>query len=151
MTSENLVTQESYNPNHLLDILIERLNLKNDAALSRALEVAPPVISKIRHRRLPVGASMLIRMHEVSTLSVRELRDLMGDRRTKYRLSDAQGKPKPADGMPQASKQQGQAQGQQAHGQGNQGQQAQAQPVQGQGQQGQGQQGQGQHHSSSSS
>jgi plasmid maintenance system antidote protein VapI len=96
MASENLVTQESYNPNHLLDILIERLNLKNDAALSRALEVAPPVISKIRHRRLPVGASMLIRMHEVSTMSVRELRDLMGDRRTKYRLSDAQGKPKPA-------------------------------------------------------
>jgi hypothetical protein len=102
MASENLVTQESYNPNHLLDILIERLNLKNDAALSRALEVAPPVISKIRHRRLPVGASMLIRMHEVSSLSVRELRDLMGDRRTKYRLSDAQGKPKPMPTPPQA-------------------------------------------------
>jgi plasmid maintenance system antidote protein VapI len=96
MASEELVTQESYDPNNLLDILIERLHLKNDAALSRALEVAPPVISKIRHRRLPVGASMLIRMHEVSSLSVRELRDLMGDRRTKYRLSDAQGKPKPA-------------------------------------------------------
>ncbi len=29
-------------------------------------------------------------------MSIRELRDLMGDRRTKYRLSDAQGKPKPA-------------------------------------------------------
>lgn len=104
MASENLVTQESYNPNHLLDILIERLNLKNDAALSRALEVAPPVISKIRHRRLPVGASMLIRMHEVSTMSVRELRDLMGDRRTKYRLSDAQGKPKPAPAQPAGDK-----------------------------------------------
>lgn len=100
MASEELVTQETYDPNNLLDILIERLNLKNDAALSRALEVAPPVISKIRHRRLPVGASMLIRMHEVSSLSVRELRDLMGDRRTKYRLSDAQGKPKPAQGQP---------------------------------------------------
>jgi hypothetical protein len=36
----------------------------------------------------------LIRMHEVTDLSIRELRDLMGDRRTKYRLSDAQGKPK---------------------------------------------------------
>lgn len=105
MASENLVTQESYNPNHLLDILIERLNLKNDAALSRALEVAPPVISKIRHRRLPVGASMLIRMHEVSTMSVRELRDLMGDRRTKYRLSDAQGKPKPAPAQQAGDKQ----------------------------------------------
>lgn len=110
MSSENLTSHESYNPNRLLDILIERLHLKNDAALSRALEVAPPVISKIRHRRLPVGASMLIRMHEVSSLSVRELRDLMGDRRTKYRLSDAQGKPKPildANGQPQ-----GQPQGQ---------------------------------------
>jgi plasmid maintenance system antidote protein VapI len=96
MSSETLTSQESYNPNRLLDHLIERLHLKNDAALSRALEVAPPVISKIRHRRLPVGASMLIRMHEVSSLSVRELRDLMGDRRTKYRLSDAQGKPKPS-------------------------------------------------------
>ena len=60
--SHELTSQITYNPDNLLDSLIERLNLKNDAALSRALEVAPPVISKIRHRRLPVGASMLIRM-----------------------------------------------------------------------------------------
>jgi hypothetical protein len=33
-------------------------------------------------------------MHEATEMSIRELRDLMGDRRTKYRLSDAQGKPK---------------------------------------------------------
>lgn len=91
-----LSSQESYNPNRLLDTLRDRMKLKNDAALSRALEVAPPVISKIRHRTLPVGASLLIRMHEVTEMSIRELRDLMGDRRTKYRLSDAQGKPKPA-------------------------------------------------------
>jgi hypothetical protein len=68
--------------------------LKNDAALARALEVAPPLISKIRHRRLPVGASLLIRMHEVTDLPVHELRELMGDRRQKYRISDMQGKPK---------------------------------------------------------
>lgn len=94
MTEHAQLKQESYDPNRLLDSLIDRLKLKNDAALSRALEVAPPVISKIRHRRLPVGASLLIRMHEVSDLSIRELREMMGDRRTKYRLSDAQGKPK---------------------------------------------------------
>lgn len=94
MTEHAQLQQETYDPNRLLDSLIDRLKLKNDAALSRALEVAPPVISKIRHRRLPVGASLLIRMHEVSDLSIRELRELMGDRRTKYRLSDAQGKPK---------------------------------------------------------
>jgi hypothetical protein len=73
---------------------IEKLNLKNDAALSRALEVAPPVISKIRHRRLPVGASLLIRMHEVCHLSIKDLRVLMGDRRGKFRISDKQFKPK---------------------------------------------------------
>ena len=83
-----------YDPNHLLESLIEKLNLKNDAALSRALEVAPPLISKIRHRRLPVGASLLIRMHEVSQLSIKDLRLLMGDRRTKFRISDKQFKPK---------------------------------------------------------
>lgn len=89
-----LEDQVAYDPNHLLDSLIEKLGLKNDAALSRALEVAPPVISKIRHRRLPVGASLLIRMHEVSDLSIRDLRVLMGDRREKFRISDKQFKPK---------------------------------------------------------
>ena len=94
MNEHALAGQETYDPNRLLDTLLEKMNLKNDAALSRMLEVAPPVISKIRHRRLPIGASLLIRMHETTGMSIRELRDLMGDRRTKYRLSDAQGKPK---------------------------------------------------------
>lgn len=82
-----------YNPNRLLDTLIQNMGLKNDAALSRLLEVAPPVISKVRHYRLPVGASLLIRMHEVSDLSIRDLRYLMGDRRQKFRISDKQGRP----------------------------------------------------------
>ena len=103
MAHHALASQESYNPNHLLDILLGKMQLKNDAALSRMLEVAPPVISKIRHHRLPVGASLLIRMHEVTGMSIRDLRDLMGDRRTKYRLSDAQGRPKPTEDKTQAA------------------------------------------------
>ncbi len=76
---------KSYNPNHLLDAVIKHVGLKNDAALSRILEVAPPVISKVRHGHLPVGATLLLRMHEISDLSIRELRSLMGDRRMKFR------------------------------------------------------------------
>lgn len=88
MTSQvHNLSSEAYNPDNLLNSLIQKLAIKNDAALSRALEVAPPVISKIRHRRLPIGASLLIRMHEVADLSIAELRELMGDRRTKYRVS----------------------------------------------------------------
>lgn len=94
MHTETMSHSRHYNPDNLLASIIGKLNLKNDAALSRALEVAPPVISKIRHRRLPVGASLLIRMHEVTDLSIKELRELMGDRRDKYRISDKQFKPK---------------------------------------------------------
>lgn len=68
----------AYDPDRLLDALISMLKLKNDAALARALEVGAPVISKLRHHRLPVGASLLIRMHEVSDLTIGELRTLLG-------------------------------------------------------------------------
>lgn len=83
-----------YNPDYLLESLIKKLNLKNDAALSRALEVSPPVISKIRHRRLPVTGSLLIRMHEVTELSIKDLQALLGDRRNKFRISEKHFKPK---------------------------------------------------------
>ncbi|MFL6708014.1 MAG: hypothetical protein ACJ8HI_07385 [Massilia sp.] len=66
-----------YNPANVLDAIIAKLKLKNDAQLSRVLEVAPPVISKIRHRSLPIGATILLRMHEASSISIRELRALM--------------------------------------------------------------------------
>lgn len=64
----------NYDPGKLLNAVIEKLGLKNDAALSRVLEVEPPMISKVRNKKLPVGAVLLIRMHEVSDLSIRDLR-----------------------------------------------------------------------------
>lgn len=76
--SNNIPDTAIYNPGKVLDAIIAKLQLKNDAALSRALEVTPPVISKIRHRTLPIGATILLRMHEVSDFSIRELRALMG-------------------------------------------------------------------------
>lgn len=78
MTTRHMPAEVTYDPNRVLDAIMEKLNLKNDAALSRALEVAPPVISKIRHRTLPIGATILLRMHEVSEFSIRELKSLMG-------------------------------------------------------------------------
>nr|WP_315394265.1 hypothetical protein [uncultured Duganella sp.] len=77
MSIKEITASPTYNPNRVLDAIIEKLQLKNDAALSRALEVAPPVISKIRHNTLPIGATILIRMHEISDFSIRELREMM--------------------------------------------------------------------------
>ena len=72
-TSPYRSLDDAHGNNELLDMLLAK-GPKNDAALARALEVAPPVISKIRHGRLPVGASLLIRMHEVFDVSIGELK-----------------------------------------------------------------------------
>lgn len=86
-----------YNPDRLLDVLRENFRLKNDTELARMLEVAPQVISKIRHRRVPLGAALLIRMHEVTGLNIMDLRYILGDRRRKFRFGYAQGRLKSAD------------------------------------------------------
>lgn len=62
----------------LLDALIKQLNLKNDSALAKTLKVAPPVLSKLRHGKLPVGAAILCKASEATDLNVRQLRELMG-------------------------------------------------------------------------
>jgi hypothetical protein len=63
-----------YDPNGLFDAVMEKHQLKNDAALARALEVAPPVISKIRHFHLRLGASMILAIHEKSGVPVSVIR-----------------------------------------------------------------------------
>ena len=61
----------------LLDALLGKAELKNDAALSRALEVAPPVISKLRKGVLPLGAVMILKIHELLGVPVAEVRQLL--------------------------------------------------------------------------
>ena len=65
----------SNNINVLLDRVIDNKQLKNDAALSRLLEVGPPVISKLRHFRLDPGASIILAMIELGGLSLAEIRE----------------------------------------------------------------------------
>lgn len=77
MKTKKLSPQQIHNNNAFLDTLILTMTLKNDAALSRVLEVAPPVISKIRHGALPVGATLLISAHEESGLSIREMKAVL--------------------------------------------------------------------------
>ena len=76
MNRARALEPSSFVPNKLLDTLIEKLHLKNDAELCRVLEVQPPIISKIRHRKLNVGATILLRMHEKSNIPIRELKEL---------------------------------------------------------------------------
>lgn len=65
------------NSGKFLDALINQLSLKNDAALSRALGVQPPVISKIRNGKLPVGDSLILRIHRLHGMPVAEIDQLL--------------------------------------------------------------------------
>jgi plasmid maintenance system antidote protein VapI len=83
-----IVYRAGYTPNHLLDTLMDRLRLKSDAALARALGIPASTISKVRNRQMAVNSTLLLAAHEVTEMSIRELRTLLGDTETKYWLGD---------------------------------------------------------------
>ena len=60
----------------LLDTLQEKYNLKNDAAISKALEVAPPVISRIRNGKASVTVDITIRIHETFGMPIADIKAL---------------------------------------------------------------------------
>ncbi len=64
---------------NLLDYLLTKLDGKqNDAHLSYRLHVQAPVISKLRHGSLEVGATLILRAHEEFGLPVAQIRELAG-------------------------------------------------------------------------
>lgn len=83
-----IVYRAGYTPNHLLDTLMVRLRVKSDAALARALCVPASTISKVRHRQMAVNSSLLLAAHDATEMSIRELRNLLGDTETRYWLGD---------------------------------------------------------------
>jgi hypothetical protein len=87
------MSEKQYDPSLLLDHLKVHLQARNDAALSRALGVNPPLLSKIRHRRQAVGAALLIRINEVTGMEIADLNKIMGERRQRTRVSPTIGRP----------------------------------------------------------
>ncbi len=80
------VTTHPYNPNMLFDVLLATFGLDDDEALGSVLHIGAPLIRRIRCGQVPVDPLLLLRMNELSGISVRELRRLMGDRRAEWRL-----------------------------------------------------------------
>ncbi len=66
--------------NQLLDEVARAAGLKNDADLARLLAVAPPVISKIRHNRLPFGATLAVAVTEVTDLTIADISAILAGR-----------------------------------------------------------------------
>jgi transcriptional regulator with XRE-family HTH domain len=72
-----MTTNNSPNPDALFAAVMHSLGISKDAALARALEVAPSIISKIRHRRSSVTADLLLRMHEETAMPLKTLKAIL--------------------------------------------------------------------------
>lgn len=78
---------QAYDPGLLLDRLISRLHLTNDAQLARVLRVDKRLLFGIRGGQLPISGSMLIYMQEATGLGVDKLRLMLNDRRKTSRMT----------------------------------------------------------------
>lgn len=60
--------------NNFLNALVTLIPVKNDAALAKALDIAPPVVSKFRAGVIPFGPGHIIRTHEITGLAIAEIK-----------------------------------------------------------------------------
>lgn len=61
----------------LLDYLLQTTGVKNDARLGKLLQLSPPFISKVRHGKLNVSDSLILRVHETLGIPVKKIRAIL--------------------------------------------------------------------------
>lgn len=71
----------AYSPSDLLDKLMILFNLKNDLSFSKKFGFSPSHISKLRHKRTVISPNFLLRIHDISQISISELKKMMKDKR----------------------------------------------------------------------
>lgn len=67
----------------LINAMCDVTNSRNHSELCRILEIQAPTISKIYNGNLYPGPVILIRMHEVSGISISRLKELRGPKAPK--------------------------------------------------------------------
>jgi len=73
-----LLKSPRYCPNVLLNFVAYKLGVETDSQLASILGCTRGTLSKVRHRALPVGDILLLRMHEETGLHTLELKRLAG-------------------------------------------------------------------------
>lgn len=68
------LSDRQYDPVAFLATLRTILSARDDAHISRKLEIPAPIISKIRHRKLMIGPTVLLRIHEATGLPTKEIK-----------------------------------------------------------------------------
>jgi hypothetical protein len=85
-TMQEQFSYRQYDPNRLLDALLDRLDLSSDQALAQHLHISFKTLDKIRSGALQLSATLLLHMAERAATNMEELRSIVGDRRKKLRM-----------------------------------------------------------------
>src|SRR4051812_1991397 len=80
---DQLGAGEGYDPGLLLNAIMDRMHLTEDAELAHRLRIDGRVLGQIRERRLQISGSMLMQMQEATGITIAELRQILGDRRNR--------------------------------------------------------------------
>ena len=64
-------------PHTLFDEIIKCYKLKNDAALARMLKISPANISRFRYNRRPIGASLILAVHDATNWPIKRIKELL--------------------------------------------------------------------------
>lgn len=62
----------------LFDVIKQRMGYKYDASLARGLEIAPSFISAARVGRLLIGDSIILKIHDLTEMPIREIKGMLG-------------------------------------------------------------------------
>ena len=65
-----------YQPNALIDHLITRFNIRTDAALAKMMELQPPTISKMRHGKMSLTPSFILKVHDTFDIPIKEIKQI---------------------------------------------------------------------------
>lgn len=69
---------DSSSASMMIDYLKEVLEITSDAKLCERLHIAKPTISKIRHGKLGVSATLLLAIHDETGIEIKQLKRLLG-------------------------------------------------------------------------
>lgn len=70
--------EKEFKPQHkLIDACMKLAGVKTDKALGDRIGVASTVMSRIRHRKLPVTPTTILAIHEELGMPISEIRELI--------------------------------------------------------------------------
>ena len=76
--SKKLLNLAGYQPEVLVEHLLDHFHVRNDAALCRVLGMHAPQLCRIRKKKNAINGDMLLRIYDISEIPIDKIREIAG-------------------------------------------------------------------------